>query len=213
MPDMTDGNLPARAQQRVSYDEREATAERLRIAAGDGRLTLDELEVRLDAALAARTYADLEAVTADLPEVAGAPGLAPGRPVRESLRLAAKHGKADRMGLWEVPARIELELQHSDSTLDFRTAPIPGAGVTIQVAARHSSVKLLVPANTRIEHDEMVYRHSDLSDRGARHVTSWDGPVIRLVGDLAHSAVHVKRPSTGRSRWWRRRARRELLSR
>lgn len=213
MPDMSDGNLPARAQQRVGYDEREATAERLRIAAGDGRLTLDELEVRLDAALAARTYADLEVVTADLPEVAGPPGLAPARPVRESLRLTAKHGSADRMGLWEVPALIELDLQHSDSTLDFRTAPVPSGGVTIRLAARHSAVKLLVPANARIEHDEVVYRHSDFSDRGARNVTTWDGPVIRLIGDMGHSAVHVKRPSPGGARWWRRKARRELLSR
>ena len=208
---MTDGNLPARAQdgdlparalQRVSHDEREATAERLRIAAGDGRLTLDELEVRLDSALAARTYADLDAVTADLPEAAGSRLPASARPVRESLRLAVSHGHADRVGLWEIPARVELDLKHSASTLDFRTAPVPVDGVTVFVSARHSSVKLLVSSNTRVEHDEVVSRHSNINDRGARQVTSWDGPVIRLVGDVAHSSVRVLRP--GRPSWWRR---------
>jgi hypothetical protein len=201
---MTDGNLPARAQQRVSHDEREATAERLRIAAGDGRLTLDELDVRLDAALAARTYADLEVVTADLPQVTGTGSLPANRPVRESLRLSVSHGHADRIGLWEVPARMELELQHSNSTLDFRTAPVPAEGVTVYLAARHSSVRLLVPEHARVEHDEVQCRHSAINDRGAGRVTSWDGPVIRLVGDINHSTVRIKRPSQVRVRWWRR---------
>jgi Domain of unknown function (DUF1707) len=200
---MTEGNLPARAQQRVGYDEREATAERLRIAAGDGRLTLDELEVRLDAALAARTYADLEAVTSDLPQTPGS-GSGPARPVRESLRLSVSHGQVDRLGLWEVPAKVELELQHSSSTLDFRTAPIPAEGVTVYLDARHSSVRLLVPELARVEHDEVQSRHSAVNDRGARLVTSWDGPVIRIVGDLAHSSLRIKRPSQARVGWWRR---------
>ncbi|HEV2637305.1 MAG TPA: DUF1707 domain-containing protein [Actinocrinis sp.] len=201
---MSDGNLPARATQRVGYDEREAAAERLRIAAGDGRLTLDELEVRLDAALAARTYADLDEITADLPQQTGNGSAPAARPVRESLRLAVKHGHADRIGLWEVPARIELELQHSHSILDFRTAPVPAEGVTIHLSARHSSVRLLVPDDARIEHDEVRWMHSAINDRGARMVTTWDGPVIRLVGDMAHSAVRVRRPSTTPVHWWRR---------
>lgn len=196
---MSDGNLPARAQQRVGHDEREAAAERLRIAAGDGRLTLDELEVRLDAALAARTYADLEVVTADLPAVGGSRLPAA---TRESLRLAVSHGHADRIGLWEVPGRIELDLQHSSSTLDFRTAPIPAEGVTVFLSARHSTVKLMVSANTRVEHDEVKSRHSTINDRGARMVTSWDGPVIRLVGDMGHSNVRVRRPVP--MKWWQR---------
>lgn len=202
---MTDGNLPARALQRVSFDEREATAERLRIAAGDGRLTLDELEVRLDAALAARTYADLDVVTADLPQVA-APGAAlANRPVRESLRLSVNHGRSDRLGLWEVPAKVELELQHSSSTLDFRTAPVPAEGVTIYLDTQHSSIRLLVPDHARVEHDEVHCEHSAISDRAAHLVTTWDGPVIRLIGDLRHSSLHVKRASQVRVGWWRRR--------
>lgn len=203
LSDMTDGNLPARAQQRVGHDEREAAAERLRIAAGDGRLTLDELEVRLDAALAARTYSDLEVVTADLPEVAGSRLPASARPVRESLRLAVKHGRADRLGLWEVPAKVEMELQHSSSTLDFRNSPVPADGVTIVVSARHSSIKILVPDNARVEYDEVDTQHSSFGDRGARAVSTWDGPVFRVVGQMQHSSVKVKRPGDPqRRRWW-----------
>ena len=42
-------------------------AEVLREAAGEGRIDLDELDERLDATFAARTYADLVPITLDLP--------------------------------------------------------------------------------------------------------------------------------------------------
>ena len=53
--------------QRASDADREAVAEVLRRAAGDGRLTLEELEERLDSTYSARTYGDLEPIVADLP--------------------------------------------------------------------------------------------------------------------------------------------------
>jgi hypothetical protein len=41
--------------------------ETLRQAAGDGRLTLEELDQRLEGAHAAKTYGELEKLTEDLP--------------------------------------------------------------------------------------------------------------------------------------------------
>ena len=52
---------------RASDADREQVAEFLRHAAGEGRLLVDELEDRLGAALSAKTYAELDAITADLP--------------------------------------------------------------------------------------------------------------------------------------------------
>ncbi|MGC4974764.1 DUF1707 domain-containing protein [Streptomyces sp. DT199] len=43
----------------------------LRVAAGEGRLSLEELEERLETALSARTVGELAVLTADLPAVAG----------------------------------------------------------------------------------------------------------------------------------------------
>jgi hypothetical protein len=78
---------PAPAQ-RASDAEREAVAERLRDAAGDGRLDPDELEERLEAAYSARTHGELVPLTSDLPERAPAP---PGRePVWQSERVRAR---------------------------------------------------------------------------------------------------------------------------
>jgi len=52
---------------RASDADREGVAEVLRTAAGEGRLATDELEHRLEAAFAARTYGDLDGLIADLP--------------------------------------------------------------------------------------------------------------------------------------------------
>jgi hypothetical protein len=68
MADIPD-QLPARDPRdlRASDADRERVAEILRTAAAEGRLGLDELDERLAVVYAARTYADLEPVTVDLP--------------------------------------------------------------------------------------------------------------------------------------------------
>jgi Domain of unknown function (DUF1707) len=55
---------------RVGDAEREAVAAQLRDHYADGRLTMDELNERLDQAFAAKTQADLRTVTRDLPATA-----------------------------------------------------------------------------------------------------------------------------------------------
>jgi Domain of unknown function (DUF1707) len=52
---------------RAADSDRERVADRLRDAAAEGRLDSEELEERLERALRARTYAELEALMADLP--------------------------------------------------------------------------------------------------------------------------------------------------
>src|SRR5688572_32079706 len=55
------------ARMRISDTERHQVAEILRQAAGEGRIDLTELDERLEATYAAKTYADLVPLTADLP--------------------------------------------------------------------------------------------------------------------------------------------------
>jgi Flp pilus assembly protein TadB len=52
---------------RASDADREGVIDRLREAAGEGRLEPDELAHRVDGALRARTYGDLAELVADLP--------------------------------------------------------------------------------------------------------------------------------------------------
>jgi uncharacterized protein DUF1707 len=58
--------LPAR-ELRASHEDRDRVVEQLRMAAGNGRLTAEELDQRLEVALTARTYGELTALTEDLP--------------------------------------------------------------------------------------------------------------------------------------------------
>jgi Domain of unknown function (DUF1707)/2TM domain len=62
---MTDPHL---ADIRVSDADRERHVQLLREHAAQGRLTVDELDERLDRVYAARTYGELAPIVADLPE-------------------------------------------------------------------------------------------------------------------------------------------------
>jgi len=63
---------------RISDADRDHVVERLREHYADGRLTSDELDERVTAALSAKTYGDLRSVMTDLPEpeTVGAAGAA-----------------------------------------------------------------------------------------------------------------------------------------
>ncbi len=61
-------NVPARPDdQRASDADREAVAEDLRDAFGEGRLDVDEYQRRLDAVWTSATYGELDRLTSDLP--------------------------------------------------------------------------------------------------------------------------------------------------
>ena len=63
---MTEDDRGREIEVRASDAEREATVARLRDAAGEGRLSLDELAERVEAADGARTRADLASLVSDL---------------------------------------------------------------------------------------------------------------------------------------------------
>ena len=95
---------------RASHEDRDRVAELLRMAAGDGRLTAEELDERLEKALTARTYGELAALSRDLPTapglVAGAAGLKP----KDMIRIDRTSGWAKR-DLMVKPARPGLTMR------------------------------------------------------------------------------------------------------
>jgi hypothetical protein len=88
---------------RAADIDRDAIAERLRQAATEGRLATHELEQRLEVALSARTYSELDALVADLP----GPGSRLGRP-RSSHRVA--HGLRSAQPALALAAAIPVAL-------------------------------------------------------------------------------------------------------
>ena len=82
---MTAGSF---GQMRASDGDRDAAARLLQAAYAEGRVSWEEYDARLHRALSARTYADLDAVTADLP--GRYPAVLPARPARtNALAIAA----------------------------------------------------------------------------------------------------------------------------
>src|SRR5690349_6858027 len=108
---------------RASHEDRDRVAELLRIAAGDGRLTAEELDERLGKALTARTHGELKALSKDL---SAAPGLlaGPAAQPKEMLRIYRTSGWAKKEGRWLVPQRIEVRVRSGHVKLDFTEAVI-----------------------------------------------------------------------------------------
>lgn len=90
---------------RVSDADRDRIVERLREHYADGRLTSDELDERVSAALSAKTYGDLRAIMTDLPEPETVGAMAAMGPMG-SAGPRASLGPQDGWGSpWVAPGR------------------------------------------------------------------------------------------------------------
>jgi len=88
-----EGTRAGRGHLRAAQADREQAITVLKAAYAQGRLTKDELELRAGQAFASKTYAELAALTADIPAVspAGSPAVSPaGRPPSTPARTLAK---------------------------------------------------------------------------------------------------------------------------
>jgi Domain of unknown function (DUF1707)/Cell wall-active antibiotics response 4TMS YvqF len=147
---MTDESdqLDAAGKVRASDAEREATVERLRVAATEGRLTLGELTERTEAAYTATTRGELAPITADLP--------APSTPVRPTGRedrewVVAVMGDSRRQGRWRVERPLAAVAVMGDVVLDLRGAEVPRGDVDIMATAVMGDVKVYVPDGVDVE--------------------------------------------------------------
>lgn len=107
-----------RGAMRAADADREATAERLRVALEEGRLDLHEYDERLGRAYAAKTYAELDAVLADLPgptpahRAAVAPAAPPAPPAADVTGAGGGtvddtgHGGGRLLGVWSPWLRV-----------------------------------------------------------------------------------------------------------
>ena len=96
------GETPAaavdRGHLRASHADREQVIATLKAAFVQGRLTKDELDARAGQTFAARTYADLAVITADLPA-----GLITAPPPRKAAPVRARPPTGRRLPHWHRP--------------------------------------------------------------------------------------------------------------
>jgi len=136
---------------RVSDADRERVAERLRDAAGEGRLTLDELDERVERAYAARTAGELTTLTADLPATTGA-GLSAKPSDRKPRRwLVSIMGGGNLRGRWRAGEKLTVVSLMSGGNVDLRHAQITSREIRITAIAFMGGVDVIVPAGVDVE--------------------------------------------------------------
>jgi len=187
---------------RVSHEDRDQVAEQLRVAAGDGRLTADELDERLETALTARTYGELEVLLADLPASPG-PRPAPPAEAKDLVALKTTHGTIKRDGSWVVPRRLTIEARHGNVVIDFSAAVISQPTLDLEISVGHGNIVLTVPPGVVVDVDSVSVGHGVIRQR-VRHDAGV--PVKLLVnasGSLRHGNLVVRSARTGprRSFW------------
>lgn len=144
---------------RASDHDRDRVAEVLRQAAGDGRLSLDELDERLSAVYAAKTYGELEPITRDLPSApaahaAAAPDRAQagrfgGQPT-SSMAIAIMGGFS-RKGAWVAPREFNAVAFWGGGEIDLREARFSEHEVTIRVFAVMGGINVIVPEDADVQ--------------------------------------------------------------
>jgi Domain of unknown function (DUF1707)/Cell wall-active antibiotics response 4TMS YvqF len=135
---------------RASDSEREATVVRLREAAAEGRLTVEELATRIDAAYAATTQAELEPLTADLPAVASSSMAVEGGGGGTRFLLGVLGG-GDRRGRWRVAERVTVINVLGGADLDLREATLAAPEVRITVVSILGGSDIVVPEGVHVE--------------------------------------------------------------
>lgn len=174
---------------RASHADRDRVVEVLRVAAGDGRITADELDQRLEAALTARTLGELALLTTDLPTH---PATAAGPP-KDLIRIDCGGSTARRDGRWVVPKRMEVRISSGAVKLDFTEAVITGPVLEVDADVRSGALILLTRPGIEVDMDAVA------TASGTARVRRPDGPSVPgalqiVVSGRVGSGMIVARP-------------------
>jgi hypothetical protein len=200
-------NDPSRM--RVSDEDRHKVAEVLRQAAGDGRIDIEELEERLEAAYAAKTYGELVPITVDLP--AHGTAVSPVQQVRRDRPVVAGPsyassvaimGECKRVGSWTVEETHAAFTLMGNVVIDLRQAQFAQQEVVLNATAIMGEVRVIVDAATTVV-VEGTGVMGEYSEQRAKvpYAPLQGGPVVRVRGFALMGAVHVQRkgpPGQGR---------------
>ena len=187
-----------RSLMRVSDADRDQTAEMLREAAGQGRISMDELHERLELAYTAKTYGDLAAVTRDLPQASTAlspatssvPASRIGGTPRNKVSIAIMSG-ARRMGGWVLPRSYVAVAVMGGIELDLREARFSEAEVTLHAYTLMGGIQITVPEDIDVDVSGVAFMGG--FDHNATGPGTPGAPRVRIIGFAMMGGVEVKR--------------------
>jgi hypothetical protein len=210
-----DGDLTPPGRLRASHEDRDRVIEVLRVAAGDGRLTAEELDERVEIAFSARTYGELAALTSDLPAAgqAVAPmGPTAPAPPKDLVRLDTRSGTLSRVGRWVVPRRIEAKVTSGTIKLDFTEAAISHRTVDIDADVRSGQLTIITKPGIAVDADEVAIRSGHVKVKAP-----WGHQVpvtvqINVSGKVGSGSIVARPPRRSFWDWLRRKPRRYAIS-
>ncbi|GAB3422360.1 DUF1707 SHOCT-like domain-containing protein [Flindersiella endophytica] len=191
---------------RASDDDRERQAEIIRQAASEGRLTLTELDERLEQVYSAKTYAELAVVTRDLPggEIARhASSTAGGGVVPAGVReVSAFFSEQKIKGQWMAPRHLTVRAILGSVKLDFTEASMPQE-VVIDSQIVLGELQIVVPEDVAVELEPGT---TILGERNSKVYTARTPgtPVIKIRGTVFLGEVQAKPPPKSFKKWLRR---------
>jgi len=192
---------PAPRDLRASDADRERVVTVLNAALGDGRITPEEHDERVHAALTARTLGDLVGLTSDLVMSSGQPIQLDSGPVVNGIPLI--NGilrKESRSGRWVVPAEFMVNAVGADVTLDFREAILTDRHTVARANALGGSVRLFVPEGVTVTVDGTIIFGRQKGAAPHRVPPSLDQPLIEVRAHVLLGGIVVKSPPKPR-RW------------
>jgi hypothetical protein len=201
---------------RASHEDRDRVIEMLRVAAGDGRLTPEELDQRIEIAFSARTYGELAALTSDLPAtgqaIAPLVPTAPAAP-KDLVRLETHSGNLSRAGRWVVPRRIEARVTSGTIKLDFTEAAIPHRTIDIDADVRSGNLTIITKPGIAVDTDDVAIRSGNVKVKAP-----WGNQVpvtvqINVSGKVGSGNIVARPPRRSFWDWLLRRPRRYAITR
>jgi hypothetical protein len=189
---------------RASHADRDAVVEQLRIAAGDGRLTAEELDQRLEVALSARTYRELATLTTDLPAAGGT--AMPAVPVegREVARINVTSGNTRRDGPWAVPQRIEANVTSGSIRLDFTQAVLTGRVLRIEADVRSGNLTLITRPGITVDAEDVTIGSGNVKVRTPWAPGTPEVLRIEITGRVRSGNITARPPRRTFWQWLRR---------
>jgi hypothetical protein len=190
---------------RATHDDRNRAVEMLRVAAGDGRLTLEELDERVGAALTAHTYGELAALVSDLPGALASPAGAPAVRPKDEVRIDCHSATTRRDGPWMVPRRMVVRVTGGSVTLDFTEAVIWWSSLQLDVEVRAGSLRLVTRPGILVSTDDLAVQAGSVKVRAPWGVGVPVSFRIDVAGTVASGSFKARPRRRRLWQWLRRR--------
>ena len=188
---------------RIGHQERDDAIEVLREAAGDGRISVEELDERMEKVHAARFPIDLDEVLSDLTTNLPSDRLRPGSALSRSnpagrdlaaiepLVIKAGWENEVRRGRWQVPHYIRCHPAGANVELNFLEVDTDLEVIDVEVVAGMGSAIVVVPDDWAVNVDALSKSWGAVKSV-VNAIPEGRKPTIRVSGSIGMGSFRAR---------------------